>query len=300
MFSWPAPRRGSLFTSATSSAIGAAAVADRRGPGIRCAAATSLPSIDQQPVVVAQDHALDHDARAFVDGDLEGLGHLVVGGEVDRDAAAVVAVDRLHHHRVADGVARRRRRPRRRGRGTAAAPAGRGRRAAGCRAPCRRRSRRRCARSARSAPPRCASGTCPGRPGSGSRRSAAPRGCRAPRPRAPAPAPRARASGGRRSGRSRRSPRRCRRARPSRGAISSRMMRARHLAGLEADLLGLVAVEHLDLVGVRRRAGSSRPRPGRRRGSAARPRPAPSARRGGSRAPPAARRSGSPRLGARR
>ena len=70
-----------------------------------------------------------------------------------------------------------------------------------------------------SAPPRCASGTCPGRPGSGWRRSGAPRGCRAPRPRGPAPAPRARARGGRRNGRSRRSPRRCRSARPSRGAI---------------------------------------------------------------------------------
>ena len=42
---------------------------------------------------------------------------------------------------------------------------------------------------------------------------------------------------------------------PSRGAISSRMIAARHLAGLEPDLLGFVAVEHLDLVGMRRPAG---------------------------------------------
>ena len=125
---------------------------------------------DEEAVVVARDHALDDDARAFGFGDLEGGGDLVVGGEVDRDAAAVVAVDGLHHHRVADGVG-----------GVdgvlgvadvelASAPAGRGRRGGGCRAPCRRRSRRRCARSGWSAPPRCASGTCPGRPGSGSRR----------------------------------------------------------------------------------------------------------------------------------
>ena len=59
---------------------------------------------DEEAVVVAQDHALDDDARALVDGALEGVGDLGVGGEVHRDAAAVVAVDRLHHHRVADGV----------------------------------------------------------------------------------------------------------------------------------------------------------------------------------------------------
>ena len=61
---------------------------------------------DQQPVVVALDHALDDDARAFVDGDLEGVGDLGVGRQVHRDAAAVVAVDRLDDHRVADVVRR--------------------------------------------------------------------------------------------------------------------------------------------------------------------------------------------------
>ena len=101
MFSWPAPRRGSRFTSATSSAT-VCRPSPTTWPGIRRAAATSRAVDHHQPVVVALDHALDHHAGAFVRGDLEGGGHLAVGGEVDRDAAAVVAVDGLDHHRVAD------------------------------------------------------------------------------------------------------------------------------------------------------------------------------------------------------
>ena len=250
MFSWPAPRRGSWFTALDQLGDRVPAVADHvpRHPVRR---GDQLAVDHQQPVVVALDHALDHDARALVDRDVEGVGDLLVGGQVDRDAAPVVAVERLHHHREADARSPRRPRPRRRGRGSAAAPAGRGPRAAASRAPCRRRSRRRYARSGWSAPPRCASGTCPGRPGSGWRRSGAPRGCRAPRPRAPAPAPTGRAPAGRRSSRSRRSPRRCRSA----SAVARRDQldddAARHVARLEPDLLGLVAVEHLDLVLVR-------------------------------------------------
>ncbi len=59
-----------------------------------------------QPVVIAEDHALDDHAGAFFDGDLEGVGDVGVAGEVDRDAAAVVAVDGLDHHGEADGVRR--------------------------------------------------------------------------------------------------------------------------------------------------------------------------------------------------
>ena len=224
MFSWPAPRRGSRFTSSTSSAIVLRAVADDVA-GHPVGGGDEL-AVDRRAAGGRRPGSCSRRRRPSPrrSRDLEGVGDLGVGREVHRDAAAVVAVDRLHHHRVADVV-----------RGVdrvlgvadvdaASAPAGRGRRGAGCRAPCRRRSRPRCARSGWSAPPRCASGTCPGRPGSGWRRSAAPRGCRAPRPPGPAPAPRARASGGRRSGRSRRSPRRCRSRSSSRGAISSRMM----------------------------------------------------------------------------
>ena len=220
-------------------------------PGIRRAAATSLPSITSSRWSSPRIMLSTITPAALVDRDLEGVRHLGVGRQVHRDPAPVVAVDRLHHHREADVAAPPRPRPRRRGRAAASAPAARGPTAAGCRAPCPRRSRPRCARSGWSAPPRSASGTCPGRPGSGWRRSAAPRGCRAPPPPAPAPAPTARASGARRSGRSPRSPRRCRCRRP-RGRDQLEDDRPRHVAGLEPDLLELVAVEHLDLVLVRR------------------------------------------------
>ena len=223
MFSWPAPRRGS-GSPPRPARRSCERPSPTTWPGIRRAAATSLPSMTSSrwssPWIMLSTTTPEPSSI----GDLEGVGDLGVGREVHRDAAAVVAVDRLHHHRVADVVRRVDRVLGVADVAAASAPAGRGRRGAGCRAPCRRRSRPRCARSGWSAPPRCASGTCPGRPGSGWRRSAAPRGCRAPRPPAPAPAPRGRASGGWRSGRSRRSPRRCRGRRSSRGAISSRMI----------------------------------------------------------------------------
>ena len=265
------------------------------------APASAAPPPDQlavdheEPVVVALDHALDHHARALVDRDLEGVRHLGLGRQVHRDPAAVVAVDRLHHHREADVVRRLDRVL-----GVAHVQLLRHRQAEvgqepGCRAPCRRRSRPRCARSGWSAPPRSASGTCLPDLDQAGVVQPDPRGCRAPRPRAPAPAPTGRASAARRSGRSPRSPRRCRGRR--RGGDQLEDHRPRHVAGLEPDLLGLVAVEHLDLLGSaagRAKATSAGAPPAVCKG---RPPPAPSARRAGSPVPAAraaARRSRSP------
>ena len=105
MFSCPAPRRGSWFTISTSSAT-VRVPSPTTCPGIRRAAATSMPSMTSSrwssPAIMLSTTT----PAALVDRDLEGVRHLGVGREVHRDAAAVVAVDRLHHHREAD-VARR-------------------------------------------------------------------------------------------------------------------------------------------------------------------------------------------------
>ena len=61
------------------------------------------PAVDHQhPVVLAGDEALDDDASAVLPRDGERPANLVGAGDVDGDPAAVVAVERLHHHGVAD------------------------------------------------------------------------------------------------------------------------------------------------------------------------------------------------------
>ena len=65
---------------------------------------------DQDAVVLAGDEASRRRpsrSRLSRVRDREELAHLVFVGEVDADAAAVVAVERLEHHRVADPPRRR-------------------------------------------------------------------------------------------------------------------------------------------------------------------------------------------------
>ena len=61
---------------------------------------------DQQAVLVAQHEALDDDAAAFLDRDGIGRQHFLARGQVGEDAAAVVAVIGLDHHRQADVLGR--------------------------------------------------------------------------------------------------------------------------------------------------------------------------------------------------
>jgi hypothetical protein len=56
----------------------------------------------QHPVVIAGDEALDDDASAVLAGDIEGVSYLFGCREMNRDAAAVIGIERLHHDRVAD------------------------------------------------------------------------------------------------------------------------------------------------------------------------------------------------------
>ena len=66
MFSWPAPRRGSLVHLRDQLGDGGAAVAhDVAGDAV--GGGDELAVDDEQAVVVALDHALDDHARAFVD-----------------------------------------------------------------------------------------------------------------------------------------------------------------------------------------------------------------------------------------
>ena len=96
-FSWPTPRRGSALVSSTSSRDGAAAVADdvRRHPlGERDHPAAD----DQHPVVLAGDERSRRRtvaAAGLVLGDRERGADLVLVLQVEHDAAAVVAVERL-------------------------------------------------------------------------------------------------------------------------------------------------------------------------------------------------------------
>ena len=99
------PRRGSLVHLVDQLLDRVLAVADdvaRHALGDR----DQLAVDHQHAVVVAGDEALDDDAPAVLPGDVEGGAHLLGGREVDRDAAAVVGVERLHHHRVADPLRR--------------------------------------------------------------------------------------------------------------------------------------------------------------------------------------------------
>ena len=100
-FSWPTPRRGSWFTmsiSWTIVCVPSPTTCPGRAPGRR----DQLAVDDQQPVIVALEKGLDdHRARMLARRD-ETRRDLLVGGEPDRDAAAVIAVVGLGDHRVAD------------------------------------------------------------------------------------------------------------------------------------------------------------------------------------------------------
>ena len=85
------PRRGSWFTSSTSSAIVLLAVADDVA-GHALGRRDQLAVDHQQAVVVAAEEGLDDHRARMLARRLERGAHLVVVGEVDRDAAAVVAV----------------------------------------------------------------------------------------------------------------------------------------------------------------------------------------------------------------
>ena len=249
MFSWPAPRRGSWFTISTSSAT-VRSPSPTTWPGIRRAAATSLPSITSSRWSSPRIMLSTIDARALVDRDLEGVRDLVVGGEVHRDAAAVVAVDRLHHHREADvvrgvdrvlGVAHvelPRHRQAEVGEQPGAELLVRGDLDGGVRGLAGQR--RLDALLVLALADLDQAGVVQPHPGDVARLGRLHQRQRRGAER----------RGARRSGRSPRSPRRCRRRRP-RGRDQLEDDRAGHVAGLEPDLLELVAVEHLDLVGVR-------------------------------------------------
>ncbi len=60
----------------------------------------------QQPVVVAAQHGLDHHGRSFGVSGLEGGGDAVLAGDVDGDAPAVIAVERLDDDGIADSFGR--------------------------------------------------------------------------------------------------------------------------------------------------------------------------------------------------
>ena len=87
----------------TSSATDFDAIADdvRRHP---LGDGDHVPADDEHPVVLAGDERLDQDVTApgLVVGLLEGGPDLLLGVQVDRHATAVVAVQRLEHHGIAD------------------------------------------------------------------------------------------------------------------------------------------------------------------------------------------------------
>ena len=130
-FSWPMPRRGSLFSMSTSSRD---RVLRRRAIDTRRHALRDRhhpPADDQHPVVVAGDVRLDHDVPAAALGarDANARRTSSSDAQVEPDAAAVVAVERLDHDRDSRSCVRPRdrRRPRRgtvseRGTGSPAAP----------------------------------------------------------------------------------------------------------------------------------------------------------------------------------
>nr|WP_235031540.1 hypothetical protein [Geminicoccus flavidas] len=65
-----------------------------------------LAADHQDPVVVPLVVLLDDHAAIVPDGLLEAATHLLGGHEPDRDAATVIAVQRLGHHRIADALRR--------------------------------------------------------------------------------------------------------------------------------------------------------------------------------------------------
>ena len=97
------PRRGSALVASTSCADRVLAVAGDAGRdalGDR----RELAADDEDAVVVAGDEALDDDVAApgLARRDVEGGPDLVLGPQVEGDAPAVVAVERLEHARIAD------------------------------------------------------------------------------------------------------------------------------------------------------------------------------------------------------
>ena len=61
-----------------------------------------LAAHHEHAVVGSRHKPLDHDGRFLLAGHLPGLLHLLAGGEIDRHAAALIAVARLDHHRPTD------------------------------------------------------------------------------------------------------------------------------------------------------------------------------------------------------
>ena len=103
-FSWPMPRRGSLLVISTSSATVCSPSPTTLGRH-PLGDGDDLVVDDEDAVVVAGDEGLDDDARRerlsaqrAGEGGADGL----LGAEVELDAAAVVAVERLDDARVAE------------------------------------------------------------------------------------------------------------------------------------------------------------------------------------------------------
>ena len=106
-FSWPTPRRGSALVRSTSSRDRGPAVAGDRGRDPL--GDGGHPAVDDQAaVVLAGDERLHdaHPAARLLLGDRERLAHVVVVLQVEADAAAVVAVERLDDDREADPAGR--------------------------------------------------------------------------------------------------------------------------------------------------------------------------------------------------
>ena len=171
-FSWPMPRRGSAFVSSTSSrtvrlpsptTLGRHALGDRR----------DLAADDQAAVVVAGDERLDDEVAgaALAAAPVERRADVVFRAQIELDAAAMVAVERLDDAREADRAWRPRSWPRPTGRPPTSARAGRPSRAGGWSGSCRSRCRRRWPTSASSSSRGCAAGGRPGRAGRATARS---------------------------------------------------------------------------------------------------------------------------------
>ena len=183
-----------------------------------------VPADHEHPVVVAGHVGLhDHLAAArLLLRPAEPAAHRLLGPQVEPDAAPVVAVERFGDHREPDPLRGRHGGVGVRARPRSAAPGGPPPRAAGSSSSCRPRCRRRARSSSRSSWRGSAAGTCPGRAGRASTRSAASTGCRGSSPRRGSPGSRARTAAARPAGSAARARRRSRRpGRPSRGGSTA-------------------------------------------------------------------------------
>ena len=95
-FSWPMPRRGSEFSMSTSSRT-VCLPSPVTPAGHALSDGGELAADHQHAVVVARNEGLDDHVAvaALVVGRLEGAPDIVLVAQVERDAAAVVAVERL-------------------------------------------------------------------------------------------------------------------------------------------------------------------------------------------------------------